>query len=228
MAAVIGHVYNGSQKPLREQPARRSINAIGMSDTPIYANILAEKLSYRNTYLHTDPHLDLCDPDSIGKYSDLDLVICSEVIEHTKDPPVVVLGNMLRMLRPGGVLILSAPTYRMAETIEWYPGATSVRVVENGSGLHVEWKTIRGVDYVDTAPNFHGGPGDVLEMRIISHSSLLNAAKACGFEADTLEFDAARGYDWPIVPEYPGLDAEMDGRILVLRRKRRWVSYVLG
>jgi SAM-dependent methyltransferase len=222
MAAVIRLAFNGNQKPLKDQAGRRDIVAIGMSDTTIYADILTEKLNYRNTFLHTEPHLDLCDPTSIAKYSNLDLIICSDVIEHTKEPPVVVLGNMMRMLRPGGAIVLSAPTYQMPETIEWYPGASSVRVIPGGDH-HVVWKTIRGVDYVDTNPAFHGGPGDVLEMRVISHSALLADAASAGFKAATFEFDQSRGYVWPIEPEYPGLDAPMDGRILVLRKpKRRW------
>jgi SAM-dependent methyltransferase len=220
MAAVIAHIFDGTPKPLIAQKPRKHVTAIGISDADIYADILKEKLNYTNTYLHTEPHLDLCDPASVSKYSDLDLIICSDVIEHTQMPPVVVLGNMMRMLRSGGTLILSAPTYQMPETIEWYPGASSVRVVSSGDSHHVVWKTIRGVDYVDTNPSFHGGPGDVLEMRIISHSALLAGAASTGFEASTFKFDPSRGYIWPIIPEYPGLAAPMDGRILVLRKPK--------
>jgi SAM-dependent methyltransferase len=216
--AVLKHVFKDTSQPLKTQIAKPDVSAIGVSDTPIYANLLEDKLGYTNTYYHKDPHLDLCDPASVAKFTGLSLIICSDVIEHTKDVPIVVLGNMLGMLRPGGIVVLSAPTYWMPESLEWYSGARSIQVVAQDHRYVVLWKTIRGVEYVDTSPVFHGGPGDVLEMRLLSHSGLLAAASSLGFEVETLEFDLEKGYEWPIRAEVPGLDAEMDGRILVLTK----------
>ena len=206
-----------------DQRPRPGISAIGISDAVMYADILEKKLNYKNTYLHTDPYLDLCDTESTSRYSGLDIIICSDVLEHTKETPNVVLRNMLGMLKPGGVIILSAPTYQMPTTIEWYPGAKSVEVIPNGDDYHVAWTTIRDVDYIDTNPSFHGGAGNVLEMRVISHSALLADAVAIGYEAKTREFDPNSGYVWPIVKQYPNLDAEMDGRVVVLRRPKSLV-----
>jgi ubiquinone/menaquinone biosynthesis C-methylase UbiE len=50
-------------------------------------------------------------------------VVCSEVIEHIPDRPEV-LGEMTRVLRPGGVLILGTPDYgrRLWRALEWAYG----------------------------------------------------------------------------------------------------------
>jgi len=46
-----------------------------------------------------------------------DCVFCTEVIEHTLDPSVI-MGEMLRMLRPGGVLILSVPNEGLIDRLK--------------------------------------------------------------------------------------------------------------
>jgi ubiquinone/menaquinone biosynthesis C-methylase UbiE len=50
-------------------------------------------------------------------------VVCSEVIEHIPDRPEV-LGEMTRVLRPGGLLILGTPDYgrRLWRALEWAYG----------------------------------------------------------------------------------------------------------
>ena len=218
--AILDEVFGNTSLSLARQPGRHATAGIGVSDADQYASLLAEKLGYRNTFLHQEPHLDLCNKQSVANYKNLDLLVCSDVIEHTQDLPSQVFINMMSMLKPGGIVVLSAPTYEMASSIEWYSGATSVKVIPYRDRHVVIWSTIRGNDYIDTTPCFHGGPGDVLEMRLISHSQLVAEARAAGFETRTLDFSAEHGYVWPIVPEYPGLRAAMDGRIMVLRRPR--------
>ncbi|WP_197422818.1 class I SAM-dependent methyltransferase [Burkholderia sp. ABCPW 14] len=218
MLGVMRYAFNEESKPLIKQSDRRSITAIGISDSEIYAWPLAAKLSYANTYYHTEPQLDICDLRSIDQYSNIDLIICSDVIEHTPLAPRKVLENMRRMLRPGGILILSAPTYHLPETIEWYPDAASLEVKDCGGRHEVRWSDTSGAKHVDFRPCFHGGPGSTLEMRLIAHQDLIQAGMDAGFEVETLEFSPEIGYVWPIVPEYPGIAAPMDGRVLVLRR----------
>lgn len=52
-----------------------------------------------------------------------DTVICSEVIEHVSDEPEVI-GELVRVLRPGGVLVLGTPDYSklLWHVIEWFYG----------------------------------------------------------------------------------------------------------
>lgn len=48
-----------------------------------------------------------------------DCVYCTEVIEHTLDPYIVV-AEMLRVLQPGGVLIVSVPNEKVIDRLkEW-------------------------------------------------------------------------------------------------------------
>jgi dolichol-phosphate mannosyltransferase len=52
-----------------------------------------------------------------------DTVVCSEVIEHVADEPAV-LGELTRVLRPGGTLVLGTPDYGRVlwHVIEWLYG----------------------------------------------------------------------------------------------------------
>ena len=55
--------------------------------------------------------IDLARPLSpLFPRSTLDLVLCTEVMEHVSQP-VVVLRNLYELMRPGGVLVLTAPTH---------------------------------------------------------------------------------------------------------------------
>ncbi len=217
MLAVLRHVYGDETLPLIQRE-RSGLSAIGISDSEVYAQVLERGLDYRNTFLHKAPYLDLCDPNSVAQYTALDLIICSDVLEHTRQPPSVILNSLWRMLRPGGLVILSAPTYQMPESIERYYGAKTVRVVERDNQRIVEWEDGNGVCHIDPAPRFHGGSGDTLEMRIISHRELLSAAERAGFTAETLEFCEQAGYFWRLVPEHPSVNAALDGRVIILRR----------
>lgn len=72
-----------------------------------------------------------------------DAVICSEVIEHVPDTPEV-LGEMTRVLRPGGTLVLGTPDYgrRLWRVIEWVYG----KVVPGGyAHEHITHFTRRGL-----------------------------------------------------------------------------------
>lgn len=204
-------VWGDTGVPLRERP-RGDVTAIGISDDPNLAGVLGRKLAYVNTWFHQEPQLDICSPDL--RYADLGLIVCSDVIEHTLEPPVVPLTNLYAMLRPGGRLILTAPTFRMPATIEWYGGAQEIEI----DGDVVLWRNRRGELYVDNSPVFHGGFGSVLEMRLISHDELLATARAIGFMAETLEFDADRGYAWKICRHLDYIDADADARVMILTR----------
>jgi SAM-dependent methyltransferase len=218
--AVLQVAFGGSRLPLIQQEPRKDIVAIGVSDSSCYSDLMSQRLQYRNTFFHAEPLLDICDPASCAGYAPADLIVCSDVIEHTADPPHVVLANLHSMLSPGGSLVLSAPTWRMQSSIEWYPAAAKLRIVARPSGYAVEWSNRRGARYVDDHPNFHGGPGETLERRLLSHDELMMAARHVFREAHELVFEPERGYEWPIQP-WPdpvvGF-SDLDSRIIILRR----------
>lgn len=191
---------------------------IGVSDDNRLARVFSEKFCYVNTRYDAEPRLDLCSAESCRAYQ-ADLIICSDVLEHTVEPPALPLLHLFNMLKPGGTLILSAPTFLFPSTVEWYGGAERVEVIEQDDGRHVvRWRNRRGTEYLDDRPVFHGGPGFVLEMRIISHSELLGTARAVGFVGDSLPFAPEWGYVWPIVQHLSYITECADARIMVLSR----------
>ena len=202
---------------LRDRPRRRDISALGFSDDERLAGIFADKFSYANTFFHTEPKLDLCSRSSCSDHF-VDLIVCSEVLEHTLAPPIVPLTNLFSMLKPNGTLVLSAPTFLFDATVEWYGGMRALEIADHGGDHVVRWRNRRGIEYVDPSPVFHGGPGQVLEFRMIAHSELLVIARGVGFVGNTFEFVPEWGYAWPIVEHFSYADAACDSRILVLQR----------
>lgn len=213
---IMRSIYGDIECSLFESERRLHIRGVGISDSG-YSDALAEKFSYRNTWYHQEPKLDICEASSCALYENLDFVTCSDVIEHTKSPPYVVLSNIYGMLRRGGSLILSAPTSHNSSTLEWYPAADSIEVLRFGDKFEVKWSNFRG-NYVDKFPCFHGGPGDTLEMRYISLQDLIYTAEIIGYNVKIIDFVRERGYYWPIyqMSDYPGRG---DARIMILTRK---------
>src|SRR4029453_16247937 len=93
------------------------------------AERLAECFSYTNTFYHREPAFDLLRPDEteFGKY---DFVICSDVLEHVSSPVERSFNSLARLLKPSGVLIVTAP-YALAEgTIEHFPALHEIALTE--------------------------------------------------------------------------------------------------
>src|SRR5437870_12160192 len=44
-------------------PKLKAIRGLGMTDKPCYADLLAEKFDYTNTFYDHDPRMDFLDPD---------------------------------------------------------------------------------------------------------------------------------------------------------------------
>jgi len=214
--AVIGRVG-----VLKELQADRKLRVVGISDSMAYAQVMERKFDYTNTFLHTEPHLDIEDEATYAPYVPLDLIICSDVIEHTLRPPAAVLLNLARALKPGGHLVLSAPTYLMPDTVERYPTLDGFDVEPVGeNGFRVRYRTRFGSTGVDEAPVFHGGPGRVLEMRMISHTQLLQEVAAAGLEVLPAPDMALSIYGaiWPRMVERQDLPLPMDGSVILARR----------
>jgi SAM-dependent methyltransferase len=93
--------------PLPEFPFRKSIKGIGLTDPQSIGAVLAERFTYANTYLTTEPRLDIrSDPSPFGE---LDFLNASEVFEHIEPPVAQAFANAARLLKPSGVLLLTVP-----------------------------------------------------------------------------------------------------------------------
>lgn len=77
----------------------------------VAVDIEAAYLQHAARLCHTLPNLTLMDDDicaSTLPEASFDLILCTEVIEHIQDSGAALRG-MQRLLKPGGVLVLSTP-----------------------------------------------------------------------------------------------------------------------
>jgi SAM-dependent methyltransferase len=182
----------GKSLAISDFPSRQDIAGIGLSDWNVMADALASKLNYRNTFFHQEPRLDITHIDE-SLHDCYDFIISSEVFEHVLAPPSRAFRNTYRLLRRGGVLILTVP-YRpgYGPTIEHYPRLHDYKVVKGDVDVVIENITTTGERETFKNPVFHGGPGEALEMRIFSEAVLLRELKAAGFRA----VEVVRDSDW--------------------------------
>jgi len=166
---------------LPEFPRLRSIRGLGTSDSHLYADRLAQKFDYRNTFYDREPRLDIAHPpeEEIGKY---DFVISSEVFEHVLPPVEAVFQNACRLLKPNGVLVLSTPYSLEASTVEHFPDLHEFGFAQLGERLVLVNRTRAGAVQVFENPIFHlGCSGQALEVREFSESALRALLSAAGF-----------------------------------------------
>src|SRR5688572_14404834 len=119
----------GESLALPDFPLRRDLRGLGLSDWEALAAPLARKLSFTNTYFHQQPRMDITaiDPALEGT---LDFLIASEVFEHIAPPVAPAFVNARRLLKPGGVLVFSAPYAPAGETVEHFPDLHDYQVIE--------------------------------------------------------------------------------------------------
>jgi SAM-dependent methyltransferase len=170
----------GRSIALPDLPHRKDIIGIGLSDSEAYAQPLARKLGYTNTYFHAEPRLDIADvpTERTGLY---DFITASDVFEHVAPPVSRAFANARRLLKPGGVLIFSVPFTLAPDTVEHFPDLHDYRLLETDHGWALENRTADGRNQVYSDLLFHGGPGSTLEMRLFSRSGLEREFAAAGF-----------------------------------------------
>ena len=111
----------GKNLLLRDFPVHPDMRGLGMTDWEGYANRLAEKFSYQNTYYHQEPRLDISAVEIPAHHLANDFIISSEVFEHVVPPVSRAFENVSKMLKPGGLFILTVPYTNKKETIEHFP-----------------------------------------------------------------------------------------------------------
>src|SRR5450631_3154893 len=192
----------GRSIPLPDLQVRRDIIGIGLSDAQCYAQPLARKLGYTNTYFHSEPRLDIANvPDDRAAL--YDFIIASDVFEHVVPPVSRAFRNALRLLKPGGVLIFSVPFSLDDDTVEHFPDLDDYRLVKVDGRVRLENRTADGRtqtfddltfnrESASMSPGrllsratltrlFRADRGDVLEMRLFSRDALKREIADAGF-----------------------------------------------
>lgn len=190
----------GQNLGLADFPESRGITGLGMTDWEGYAVRLAEKFSYTNTYYHQEPRLDISNPeipDSLVQASDF--IISSEVFEHVVPPVGRAFQSTFRMLKPGGILVLTVPYGTGTETIEHFPELYDYTIIADNGSYRLKNVTRSGAVQEFHDLIFHGGPGTTLEMRVFAEAALLQHLAEAGFEAITVHRtpDLLHGIWWP-------------------------------
>jgi len=178
---VFTKLFYGECKILNGLEQNKSIKGIGMSDSG-WASILENKFSYKNTFYHTSPYLNIYNNEHVNNYKDLDFIISSDVFEHIDPFPSVQIAfnNLYKMLKHGGFLIFSVP-YSHDEHIEHYPNLYDYTIKNENNKYILYNKTIDNKLEIFDNLYFHGGPGNTLEMRVFSKKSIISFLEKSGF-----------------------------------------------
>lgn len=188
----------GRSLALRDFPHDKRIRGVGLSDWVGYGNPLAERLDYQNTYFHDEPKLDITEiSDEMA--GSCDFLITTEVFEHVLSPVQRAFDGARRLLKPGGVMVLTVPfDDRAPATKEHFPDLHDFSIVEVEGKRQLVNTRLDGQVKVHDDLIFHGGPGSTLEMRLFSLSALLEHCRQAGFtQVDVASDDVPeRGIAW--------------------------------
>jgi SAM-dependent methyltransferase len=203
--------------PLNKRPQLKDVHGIGMSDSEVYARILKDLFTYENTFYHQEPLLDVKRSEQAARYTNLDFVISSDVLEHVEAPISQALRNIHSMLKTSGILILSVPYVEGYETIEHFPHLNKYKICNVGDKYVLINQRLDGDIEEFRNLVFHGGPGAVLEHRVFGEGDLLSLIRHAGFgSVDIVEPNVDNiGFLWDPVVESP------------LWKGRRGKSYIL-
>jgi len=171
----------GQRLSLPDLAPRADIRGLGLSDSDNCASRLEKKFAYHNTYFHREPYLDIAGeipPDQMAAY---DFVISSEVFEHVLPPIDRAFANVFKLLKPGGLLLLTVPYGMQPETIEHFPDLYDFTITETSGCYQLINRTRQGVIQKFDHLKFHGGPGTTLEMRLFAEADLLRRLRVAGF-----------------------------------------------
>jgi SAM-dependent methyltransferase len=189
----------GQSIPLPDFPDHGSLRGLGLTDSESYASRLAQKFNYQNTYFHQAPRLDIArdlEPSQLGS---CDFVISSEIFEHVMPPVARAFENVFRLLKPGGLFVLTVPYGQQSQTIEHFPELNDF-TIDKAEGRYVLTnRTREGLIQKFDRLVFHGGEGSTLEMRVFAECDLLRHLAAAGFSEVKIHQESSFKYGiwWP-------------------------------
>lgn len=201
---------HGNSIPLPRWPVNKAIRGIGLSYWSGYADGLADKTNYTNTYFHTEPSFDVVAPrpDYINQF---DYLVSSEVFEHVVHPVSRAFDGARTILRSGGVFVFTVPFFDAPETVEHFPHLNAFKIIEiDGEHILVN-KRQDGTIETHRDLVFHGGPGTTLEMRMFCRTDVINHLRQAGFvditvmDQDVPEYGIIHKHSWglPIFARVP-------------------------
>lgn len=98
----------GKSLAIEDIPRRTGLAGVDLSGAQAYVSRMYGRLGYANTFLHKEPRLDITAPGQRW-LSSCDYLISSDVFEHVAPPVSRAFDGALRILKPGGVLVLTVP-----------------------------------------------------------------------------------------------------------------------
>lgn len=201
----------GKSLALPDFPHRPDLAGAGLSDWSGYALPLAEKLNYVNTFYHQEPHLDITSPTP-GQIGIYDFLISSDVFEHICPPVSIAFQNAHRLLKPGGVMILTVP-FVEGQTREHFPEIRKFSMRKEKGEWVLTGTTAGGELARHTNLTFHGGPGVVLEFRVFGKEGIKQACSAAGFHSARLYAEPMQefGIVWNASPTGDAFDPSAAG-----------------
>lgn len=170
----------GRNIPLVQFPRLPCIRGLGMTDQENYAEILASKFSYTNTFYDCEPRLDFSEPHP--QLSDsYDFILSADVFEHVAPPVERAMNEVCRMLKPTGFLAATVPCTPDDQLREHFPELFEYRVVPIGESAVLINRRRDGALEVKQDLVFHEGRGATLEMRQFGVTLLRAKLLAAGF-----------------------------------------------
>jgi SAM-dependent methyltransferase len=204
---ALSREFFGQSLPLQHFPRRMDIVGCGLSDNPLYADALINYFNYRNTFYHQAPYLDITAvaEEWAGTF---DFVIASDVFEHITFPVDRAFNGLRTLLKPTGFAIFSVPYLPIPATDERYPELHNFHIChdEHGAVLMNTTRDGRQQEFRNLA--FHGGDGQVLEMRLFAEQDLFDQFAKAGLSAKRLP---------RFVPRFGILDFSAHSHLFILR-----------
>jgi len=168
----------GKAIPLTWFPKLTTLRGFGMSDWSCYASRLASKFNYLNTFYDREPRIDFAESHP-NLSSTADFVLSADVLEHIDQPVERAINEIWKILKPNGFLAATVPVTRDGAMLEHFPELFQYRILQLGDAPVLVNRRKDGTVEVNQDLVFHGGEGNVLEMRQFGlahlHSKLLSA-----------------------------------------------------